>query len=262
MLEPSNRPNVGGFKLRVGVISLVVLGLLWVTMPTAAALSQKSDDPPSFLEPAQKSFDSNASNGPYTGDQQRTSYQNQNYRSEKYQIQFQHPPGWTVREKANRSEAGYDISISPLNKDFTIGISHYANLIDAFGTTELDSAITGWVKNMQLRDFSREYRTMESPSFLNIDGVRTGTVVYTSKERYSNDLGIGIESQTWITFIGTNGYLMSFMANTDLFDSPENIIDRDQFVNSIHFLTHSSNGSAGTEPTPAYTKLNPTRLLS
>jgi len=154
-------------------------------------------------------------------------------------------PGWTVKEKTNRSEVGYDINISHANRDVTIGISHYADLIDAFGTTDLDSAIFGWVKNMQLRDLSREYRTMETPSILKIDNVSTGSVVYTSKERYNNDPGTGIKSQTWITFIGTNGYLISFMANSDLFDSPENIIARDQFINSIHFLSHSSNEYTG-----------------
>lgn len=253
MLEPSNRPSVGGFKLQADMISLVVLGVLLVTISTAAALSQKSDDLPSVLGHAQKSYDSKASNGPYTDDGQGSNYQN--YHSEMYHIQFQYPPGWTVKKKANRSEVGYDISISSANTDAIIGISHYADLIDAFGTTDLDSAIFGWVKNMQLRDLSREYRTMEPPSFLNIDDVRSGTVVYASKERYSNDLGVDIKSQTWITFIDTNGYLISFMANTDLFDSPENIINRDQFINSIPFLSNSSTDSAGTEPTPAYTKL-------
>lgn len=256
MLEPSNHSNAGGFKLRADAINLVVFGMLWVTISTAAAPSQKSDDLPSVLVHAQKSFDSNASNGSYTGDENGTSYQNQNYCSEKYHIQFQYPPGWTVKEKTNRSEVGYDINISPANRDVAIGISHYADLIDAFGTTDLDSAIFGWVKNMQLRDFSREYLTMESPSYLNIDGVRTGTVVYTSKERYGNDLGIGIASQIWIALIGKNGYLISFMANADQFDSPENIIDRDQFINSIHFLDRSSNKPTGTEPDPICTKLN------
>lgn len=102
---------------------------------------------------------------------QTTNYQN--YHSEKYHIQFQYPHGWTVKGKANRSEVGYDISISPFNTDFIIGISHYADLIDAFGTTDLNSAIFGLVKNMQFRDLSREYRTMETPSILKIDNVDT-----------------------------------------------------------------------------------------
>ena len=238
-----NRLTRSNSKWHLDVISLIVLGALWVTISTAAALSQKSDDLPSVLEHAQKSYDIKANNGSYTDDEYGTNYQN--YHSEKYHIQFQYPHGWTVKEKANRSEVGYDISISSANMDVIIGISHYVDLIDAFGTTDLDSAIFRWVKNMQLRDLSREYRTLETPSILKIDNVSTGTVVYTSKERYSNDPGIGIKSQTWITFIGTNGYLISFMANTDLSDSPENIIDRDHFINSIRFLSHSSNEYVG-----------------
>lgn len=214
-----------------------------------AAFGQQSDELPSILDDAQKSLESKTSNKSNTSPQVDNGIEGVQYTSQKYHIQFQYPADWTVSERANRFEEGTDITVTSANSRANIGIMYFSDSVDGFGTTDLNSAISSWVNTMQLADYTNEYRTVESPSFMNIDGKRTGTVVYTSKERYGT-YPLTMASQTWITFVGTGGYMIGFITSADTFDSPENIEVRDQFIKSIHFL---DGGLTGTPLTPQLT---------
>lgn len=158
-----------------------------------------------------------------------------NHTSEKYQIQFQYPSDWVLDEKTGRFDEGDDISIATSNALVSVGINYYADLIAGFGSSNLESTVNGWMGQVRASDYSYEYKTIESPSFFNIDGQKTGTFVYTGKEKYSTD-AVTVAVQPWITFIGSGGYLISFMTTSDMFDSPENIEIRDHLIKSIKFL--------------------------
>jgi hypothetical protein len=84
---------------------------------------------------------------------------------------------------------------------------------------------------------------------VNIDGIRTGTVVYAGKDRLGTDK-LTIASQTWITFAGTSGHHISFLAFADVFDNPVNTQVRDQFIKTVRFLDVSTESSLGKGPKP------------
>ena len=59
-------------------------------------------------------------------------------------------------------------------------------------------------------DYSKEYRVIEQPSFLTVDGQKVGTYLYTSKDKYE-DYASTWGTQNWLVFVGTHGYLISFL---------------------------------------------------
>ena len=158
------------------------------------------------------------------------------YTSEKYQIQFQYPSDWLIKEKANRSDEGSEIDIS--NKKIASGklrIHFYDDLLESFGTTNLDAAFTKFYSATTTDDNEYEFKIIESPSFGSVDSQRTGSFLMTFKQKNEIDPITGAVKY-WITFAGNSGYKMEFMATPENFDTPDNIEIRDQFIESIIFL--------------------------
>ena len=158
------------------------------------------------------------------------------YTSEKYQIQFQYPSDWLIKEKANRSDEGAEIDIS--NKKIAAGklrIHFFDDLLESFGTTNLDAAFTKFYSATTTDDNEYEFKIIESPSFGSVDSQRTGSFLMTFKQKNEIDPITGAVKY-WITFAGNSGYKMEFMATPENFDTPDNIEIRDQFIESIIFL--------------------------
>lgn len=158
------------------------------------------------------------------------------YSSEKYQIQFQYPSDWLIKEKANRSDEGAQIDIS--NKKIAAGklrIHFYDDLLESFGTSNLDAAFTKFYSATTTDDNEYEFKIIESPSFVTIDSQRTGSFLLMFKQNNEVDPITGAVKY-WITFVGNSGYKMEFMATPENFDTPDNIEIRDQFIESIVFL--------------------------
>lgn len=158
------------------------------------------------------------------------------YTSEKYQIQFQYPSDWLIKEKANRSDEGAQIDIS--NKKIAAGklrIHFYDDLLESFGTSNLDAAFTKFYSATTTDDNEYEFKIIESPSFVTIDNQRTGSFLLMFKQKNEADPITGAVKY-WITFVGNSGYKMEFMATPENFDTPDNIEIRDQFIESIVFL--------------------------
>jgi len=158
------------------------------------------------------------------------------YTSEKYQIQFQYPSDWLIKEKANRSDEGAEIDIS--NKKIAAGklrIHFYDDLLESFGTTNLDAAFTKFYSATTTDDNEYEFKIIESPSFGSVDSQRTGSFLMTFKQKNEIDPITGAVKY-WVTFAGNSGYKIEFMATPENFDTPDNIEIRDQFIESIIFL--------------------------
>ena len=134
-----------------------------------------------------------------------------NYSSNAYKIQFQYPSDWELKEKINRFDEGTDISISKISTDnpglITVGFN--TDLIGGFGSTDFITAFYGTFKDAISSDYSKEYRVVEQPSFVNIDGVKTGTFLYSYKDKYE-DYPVTSGNQIWMTYVGNAGYLISF----------------------------------------------------
>ena len=159
-----------------------------------------------------------------------------NYTSNKSQIQFQYPSNWLIKEKANRFEEGSDIDISKNNIAAGKIRIHFINdLLETFGSTNLDSVFTHFYEGHTTDDSKYEYQTLESPSFVNIDGQRTGSFLMTFKQKNEIDPIIGA-LQYWITFVGNNGYVIDFISTSENYGNPDNIEIRDHFIKSINFL--------------------------
>lgn len=158
------------------------------------------------------------------------------YTSEKNQIQFQYPSDWQIKEKANRLDEGSQIDIS--NKKIAAGklrIHFYDDLLQSFGTTNLDAAFTKFYSATTTDDNEYEFKIIESPSFVSIDSQRTGSFMLMFKQKNEIDPVSGAVKY-WITFVGNSGYKMEFMATPENFDTLDNIEIRDQFIESIIFL--------------------------
>ena len=159
-----------------------------------------------------------------------------NYLSEKYQIGFQYPSDWTIKEKSNNLEEGTEIDVS--NKkigDGKIGIHFYDDLLEGFGSTDFEFAFSDFYKHRITDDLKFEYKTIQPPSLLEIDGHKTGSfhIMFTQKDEIDPISG---EVQYWITFVGENGYMIEFLSIPENFDTPDNTEVRDHFISSINFL--------------------------
>ena len=163
-----------------------------------------------------------------------------NYLSEKYQIGFQYPSDWTIKEKSNNLEVGTEIDVS--NKkigDGKIGIHFYDDLLEGFGSTNFEFAFSDFYKHRITDDLKFEYKTIQPPSLLEIDGHKTGSfhIMFTQKDEIDPISG---EVQYWITFVGENGYMIEFLSIPENFDTPDNTEVRDHFISSINFLVVSN----------------------
>ena len=159
-----------------------------------------------------------------------------NFTRDKYQIQFQYPSDWVVEEKANRLKDGLEIDIS--NKKIGTGeiaIHYYNDLLKSFNTTNFDHLFSDLYKERSTDNNRYEYRTVEPPSFLNVDGKKTGSFVIIFKQKAEVD-PIGVEVQYWITFVGKTGYVVEFLSTPENFNISENIEIRDRFIKSINFI--------------------------
>jgi hypothetical protein len=166
------------------------------------------------------------------------------YLSEKYQIAFQYPSDWTIEEKSNKLEEGTEIEVSDKEiGDGKIGIHFYDDLLEGFGSTDFDFAFSDFYKHRTADDNKFEYKTIQPPSLLEIDGHKTGSfhIVFTQKDEIDPISG---EVQYWITFVGENGYMIEFLSIPENFDTPDNTDMRDRFISSIDFLGLSNSKDA------------------
>jgi len=163
-----------------------------------------------------------------------------NYTSDKYQIQFQFPSDWLIKEKTNRFDEGADIDISNVDpQKGMIQISLSTGLFAIFGTSDIQSAVKGLYEGITGSQYAYDIRTIELPSFLNIDGQRTGTFLVTVKQKYEAS-PVTLAVQTWLTFLGDNGYEIKYMSIPEHFDNADNLEIRDRLINSVHFLGQSN----------------------
>lgn len=167
-----------------------------------------------------------------------------NYLSEKYQIAFQYPSDWTIKEKSNKIEEGTEIEVSDKEiGDGKIGIHFYDDLLEGFGSTDFDFAFSNFYKHRTADDHKFEYKTLQPPSLLEIDGHKTGSFHITFSQKDEID-PISGEVQYWITFVGENGYMIEFLSIPENFDTPDNTETRDRFISSIDFLGLSNSTDA------------------
>ena len=83
--------------------------------------------------------------------------------------------------------------------------------------------------------YGREIRVIEQPTFLNIDGHKAGTYLYTTKDRYE-EYAVSIPLQKWIISVGNHGYFVGFSASTSTYDTPETKQVRDTLIKYMKFL--------------------------
>lgn len=88
------------------------------------------------------------------------------YLSEKYQIAFQYPSNWTIEEKSNELEDGTEIEVSDNEiGNGKIGIQFYDNLLEDFGSTDLDFALSDFYKHRINDDLKFEYKQYNRQRF-------------------------------------------------------------------------------------------------
>jgi hypothetical protein len=166
------------------------------------------------------------------------------YLSEKYQIAFQYPSDWKLEEKSNKLEEGTEIEVSDKEiGDGKIGIHFYDDLLEGFGSTDFDFAFSDFYMHRTTDDHKFEYKTIQPPSLLEIDGHKTGSFHIMFSQKDEND-PISGEVQYWITFVGENGYMIEFLSIPENFDTPDNTEMRDRFISSIDFLGLSNSTDA------------------
>jgi hypothetical protein len=165
-----------------------------------------------------------------------------NHTSEKYKIQFDYPSNWFLDERTDRFNDQEDKFSSP-DGFSSIGIVYTTDLMEAYGTKTLRSAISDWVESFQRNDFSNQYQTIEPPSYVEIDNEKSGTVVYSAKEKFNFQDPVRLGIQAWVTFIDGNWYTIVYKAPTDKFDSPENIEIRERLIKSVRFLGDDNRNS-------------------
>ena len=166
------------------------------------------------------------------------------YLSEKYQIAFQYPTDWTIKEKSNKIAEGTEIDVSDKKiGNGKIGIHFYNDLLEGFGSTDFDFALSDFYKHRITDDLKFEYKTIQPPSLLEIDSHKTGSfhIMFSQKDEIDPISG---EVQYWITFVGENGYMIEFLSIPENFDTPDNTEMRDRFISSIDFLGLSNTSDA------------------
>lgn len=166
------------------------------------------------------------------------------YLSEKYQIAFQYPSDWTIKEKSNKIAEGTEIEVSDKKiGNGRIGIHFYNDLLEGFGSTDFDFALSNFYKHRITDDLKFEYKTIQPPSLLEIDSHKTGSfhIMFSQKDEIDPISG---EVQYWITFVGENGYMIEFLSIPENFDTPDNTEMRDRFISSIDFLGLSNTTDA------------------
>lgn len=86
-----------------------------------------------------------------------------------------------------------------------------------------------------INGYGFDYQTIKYPSPIDIDNQKSGTFIVSCKEKYSS-FPFTLGMQTWVTPVGNNAYMITFMSTEGGFESPENNQIRDHFIQSIKFL--------------------------
>jgi hypothetical protein len=177
-----------------------------------------------------------------------------NFTRDKYQIQFQYPSDWVLEEKTNglKEESEIDVSNKKIGTG-EIAIHYYNDLLKSFNTTNFDHLFSDFYKERSTDNFMFEYRTVEPPSFFNIDGQKTGSFLVIFKQKAEVD-PVNVEVQYWITFVGNTGYVLEFLSTPENFNTSENLEIRDRFIQSINFIG-SSNTTDGSGRISSVAKL-------
>lgn len=159
-----------------------------------------------------------------------------NFTRDKYQIQFQYPSDWVLEEKANglKEESEIDVSNKKIGTG-EIAIHYYNDLLKSFNTTNFDHLFSDFYNERSTGDFMYDYRTVEPPSFFNVDGQKTGSFLVIFKQKAQVD-PIDVEVKYWITFEGNTGYVLEFLSTPENFNTSENLEIRDRFIQSIDFI--------------------------
>ena len=155
-----------------------------------------------------------------------------NHTSDKYQIQFQYPTDWQLEEKTSRFEEGSDIAITSPTFDQLITIGKMNT--SEFGGMGLRETVYDYYKS-SISNYDKETRSIEVPSFSTIDNQESGTYLITTKDKFKEN-AIKWAQQYWLVKTSNGGYLMTYMATTDIFDSPDSTERRNNFIKSIKFL--------------------------
>ncbi len=171
------------------------------------------------------------------------------YTSNKYQITFQYPSSWDIKEKSNnygQAPAIRIVSMSPtgelidtdesgmrFNAVITIGPVRHDIPLNSF------SDFNTYVEKLQ-NDLVNKNESMiiQKPTYMTIDGKQAGTFMFASKPEmkmgYSNTGTL--ELQVWVALTKDFAYFISFLTSSASFNNPENIQIRDQFIKSIDFF--------------------------
>lgn len=167
-----------------------------------------------------------------------------NFTRDKYQIQFQYPSDWVLEEKTNglKEESEIDVSNKKIGTG-EIAIHYYNDLLKSFNTTNFDHLFSDFYKERSTDNFMFEYRTVEPPSFFNVDGQKTGSFLVIFKQKAEVD-PVNVEVQYWITFVGNTGYVLEFLSTPENFNTSENLEIRDRFIQSINFIGSSNTTDA------------------
>lgn len=159
-----------------------------------------------------------------------------NHTSEKFNISFEYPVDWTVKEPTSR----FDDQKITLNSPsiFTkgqINIAFYEDMTEIAGSNNIQTTTKDLLDDLK-NSYTDITKVIEKISSLKIGGEDTRTFVISSKDRIektSNPIG----SQIWIVFTEKDeGYLIMYMQAAYNFDKPESKEIRDHFINSIKFL--------------------------
>lgn len=162
-----------------------------------------------------------------------------NYTSYKYKIQFQYPTDWVQSEKISSHDRGADISVSKLNKEN--GTSNGSIFWIVLGNdtamgSDLQAGLQHVMKILNESNAPNKYEIIQPPSFTTIDGQMAGTFISYSRHRFG-DAELETVEQFWLTYVGSvDYYLMAFIAPIQSFSNPDNVIIRNQLVNSIKVL--------------------------
>jgi hypothetical protein len=168
-----------------------------------------------------------------------------NYTSDKYQIQFQYPTDWQLTEKKTRFDEGTDLQIQSFTYPNGQILIETVNLTDT-GSSSFNEFVYDAYKEAITTDYSKEYKVIEQPTFLTIDGQQAGTFLYTSKDKYEEN-AVRVATQIWVVGVGDRAYLIWFTNTPSNFDKPEVTEIRDHFINSIKFLG-VNNATESTQP--------------
>jgi hypothetical protein len=152
-----------------------------------------------------------------------------NYTSEKYGIQFEYPSNWTITEETSRFET-CNITIQSGTNHFYI--CQFNDPATVSGWADVERTTPMWLRSEQN---SREdiKRTIETPSYLTIDGKKAGTFLLSL---ILDKSGEEAAQQFWLVSLGDRIFQIINLGLTSNFDNPENKEIRNHFINSINFL--------------------------